>query len=62
MDILSAYRMERMIISGMDRVKHRPTYTQVEDNMPADIYLRERMGRCFRCYVIATVHFIYFGQ
>lgn len=46
----------------MDRVKDRPTYTQVEDNMPADIYLRERMGRCFRCYVIATVDFIYFVE
>lgn len=51
-----------MIISGMDRVKHWQTYTQVEDNIPADIYLRERMSRCFRCYVIATVHFIYFFE
>lgn len=28
-----------MIISGMDRVKDWPTYTQVDDNMPADIYV-----------------------
>lgn len=54
--------MKRMIISGMDRVKDRPTYTQVEDNIPPDIYLRERMGRCFRCYVIVIVDFIYFVE
>lgn len=52
--------MEMMIISGMDRVKDRPMYTQVEDNMPSDIYLRDRMGSCFRCYVVATADFIYF--
>lgn len=51
-----------MIISGMVRVKDRPTYTQVEDNYPADLNLLERMGRCFRCYVIVTVDFIYFVE
>lgn len=30
--------------------------------MPVDLNLRERMGRRFRCYVIATMDFIYFVE